>query len=139
MNGVINRRLCFCAGHRVMGHENKCANLHGHNYVVTVTVAGKLDKVGRVIDFGAVKAICGKWLEENWDHAFLFYANDADVKVIFMRHPEWRHFECSFNPTAENMATFLLERFGDYFKGTGLELRQVLVEETENCSAMAAV
>src|SRR5215831_15632210 len=111
MNGVINRRLCFCAGHRVMGHENKCANLHGHNYVVTVTASGQLDTVGRVIDFGVVKEIAGGWLEDHWDHAFLYCGKDGGVAALFEAHPEWKSFECQFNPTAENMAEFSFDKF----------------------------
>ena len=43
----------FCAGHRVVGHENKCRHLHGHNYRVTFYCESQeLDGVGRVVDFG---------------------------------------------------------------------------------------
>ena len=52
---TCTRRIQFCAGHRVMGHEGKCRNLHGHNYVVFVTAqADELDSVGRVIDFSVL-------------------------------------------------------------------------------------
>ena len=47
---TCTRRLTFCAGHRVLGHESKCAHPHGHNYVVYVTAeAEQLDDVGRVM------------------------------------------------------------------------------------------
>ena len=34
MKLTCTRRLQFCAGHRVYGHESKCANVHGHNLAV---------------------------------------------------------------------------------------------------------
>ena len=52
----ITRRLEFDAGHRVLGHEGKCKNLHGHRYSAEITVtAPDLDGLGRVIDFGVIK------------------------------------------------------------------------------------
>ena len=43
-------------GHRVVGHENKCRHLHGHNYRVHfVCTAANLDHIGRVIDFSIIK------------------------------------------------------------------------------------
>ena len=45
-------------GHRVHGHESKCAHLHGHNYRAhgKVHPVVALDVVGRVLDFSVVKA-----------------------------------------------------------------------------------
>ena len=66
---TANRFHDFSAGHRVHGHESKCADLHGHNYRVHFTCsADKLDAVGRVIDFGDINKILCQWLESNWDH-----------------------------------------------------------------------
>ena len=59
------RRIQFCAGHRVLGHENKCANAHGHNYVAYISArSNDLDKVGRVIDFSVLKEKIGGWIDE---------------------------------------------------------------------------
>ena len=71
------RKLTFCSGHRVLGHESKCANAHGHNYSVFIHAsADKLDSLGRVIDFGVIKQILNPWLDTNWDHTFLVYKED---------------------------------------------------------------
>jgi hypothetical protein len=43
-----------------------------------------------------------------------------------------------FNPTAENMANYLLQIKGpELLKGTGVQLVQVTVEETRKCAATA--
>ena len=77
---TATRRVQFCAGHRVMGHENKCAHLHGHNYVALITArADKLDSVGRVIDFSVIKQRVGGWIEQHWDHGFIIARNDEQV------------------------------------------------------------
>lgn len=104
------RKLWFCCGHRIVGHESKCANAHGHNYTVFVHAkANELDNVGRVIDFSEIKEKVGAWIEEFWDHSFLIYEKDQ-VLMPIREHLSVNKdcFICSFNPTAENMANYLL-------------------------------
>lgn len=155
-NVTCTRRLQFCAGHRVMGHESKCAHLHGHNYVVWLTAemivddqyhpdATRVDKVGRVIDFSVLKYKVGTWIERVWDHGFLFHTQDVAayraLKLMssgtFDEKPiDQKMFPMPYNPTAENIARYLLEVVGpDLLDGTGVRLCKVRVDETENCSA----
>ena len=132
------RRIQFSAGHRVLGHEGRCAYLHGHNYVVHFHAqADSLDGVGRVIDFGVLKEKLGGWVDENWDHGFIYGAEDAEVAEVFTRQlPDHKHFVLPWNPTAENMARFLLEDVGPrQLQGLGVRLVKVVLEETENCLA----
>lgn len=134
-------------GHRVVGHESKCALLHGHNYRIHFTCeAGRLDNVGRVIDFSAIKSSLCMWLEEHWDHKFLAFEDDQLIRGLCNQsanNPEtsafWRSIVwVSFNPTAENIAKFLLEEVGpSVFRGTGVRLIKVRVDETRKCSATA--
>ena len=85
MTTTATRRLTFCAGHRVLGHESKCSNLHGHNYIVEVTAemnpsnGAAVDDIGRVIDFSVLKECVGGWLERHWDHGFIVNTLDATV------------------------------------------------------------
>ena len=52
------RQVKFCAGHRLLGHEGKCANLHGHNYLIQFHVTGnEIDELGRVVDFGVINRL----------------------------------------------------------------------------------
>ena len=64
-------------GHRVVGHENKCRHLHGHNYRIHfVCEADQLDALGRVIDFGLINDRLCQWLEEHWDHRLMIWQED---------------------------------------------------------------
>lgn len=82
---VITRKLEFDAGHRIVGHESKCAHLHGHRYVAEISCqAMKLDNVGRVIDFSVIKREVGSWIDEHWDHNFIFNPNDPLLKQIMI-------------------------------------------------------
>jgi len=65
----ITRKIEFDSGHRVLGHEGKCAHLHGHRYVAEITVeSAGLDSLGRVVDFSVIKEKVGKWVDENWEY-----------------------------------------------------------------------
>jgi len=132
------RRLQFCAGHRVMGHENKCANLHGHNYVVFLTAEAEsgLDDVGRVIDFSVLKQWFGLWIDANWDHGFIVFDKDAEALHALSQMEKQKVFEMDSNPTAENMAAFLLKQLAPgLLQESGITLTKVVLWETENCYA----
>ncbi|CAB4133809.1 COG0720 6-pyruvoyl-tetrahydropterin synthase [uncultured Caudovirales phage] len=122
-------------GHRVYGHESKCAHAHGHNYRVHFHCAGNLDSVGRVIDFSVIKERLCMWLEDNWDHKFLLWENDPWCDTFKEKDPEGVVI-VNFNPTAENMAEYLIKEIAPLqLDGTGVTLIKVDIEETRKCSA----
>lgn len=131
----------FSCGHRVYGHEGKCAHLHGHNYRVHFTIqstnpARPTDDVGRVLDFDAIKQRLCAWLELNWDHRMLLWEQDP-VRDILLE-ADSTVVPVSFNPTAEAMAYHLLDVVGPAVLPVHVRLVQVRVEETRKCSATAA-
>jgi 6-pyruvoyltetrahydropterin/6-carboxytetrahydropterin synthase len=142
---TATRRIQFCAGHRVVGHESRCAHLHGHNYVALVTAsAEQLDGVGRVIDFSVLKESVGSWIEEYWDHGFVLWIEDgpgqAAMASMRLDGIPQKEYIMPSNPTAENMARFLLFSIGPrVLDGTGVRLTKVVLWETENCFAEATL
>lgn len=159
---TVTRYHDFSAGHRVVGHEGKCRYLHGHNYRVHFTCAtilrsaegpsrflNGLDDTGRVIDFSVINERLCQWLEDHWDHRFLVYEEDKMMLGLlyamgeppFLQDSTYDDYAESlvvvpFNPTAENMARYLVETVGPIqLEGTGVELIQCVVEETRKCSA----
>lgn len=120
-----------------MGHENKCRLLHGHNYRATFEVQGELDAIGRVLDFGIIKELLCEWLEMNWDHKMILWDEDpilAELKFGSTYLAE-SIVQVPFNPTAENMARYLVEEIGPTMLPSHLQLVQVVLEETRKCSA----
>lgn len=101
----------FCYGHRVYEHESKCAHLHGHNArVVFYCQAPRLDAVGRVMDFSVIKSKLCQWLENNWDHKFIVYEKDPLADQL--QALDEKVTKVPFNPTAENLANYLLTKIG---------------------------
>jgi 6-pyruvoyltetrahydropterin/6-carboxytetrahydropterin synthase len=130
----ITRTHEIACGHRVFGHESKCAHLHGHNYVFEFTCTGDLDHLGRVIDFGVVKERLCQWLETVWDHRMLLWTEDPAAQILLNNGLQFHLVE--FNPTAENMAQHMVEVIGPLqLRGTGVVLTRCRVWETGKCSA----
>jgi len=126
----------FSAGHKVTGHENKCRHLHGHNYRIHFTIAApELDSIGRIMDFSVIKNLLCEWLENEWDHKFLIWEGDPDAEILIDNFPE-DIIPCSFNPTAENMAKYLVEEIAPIqLRGTGCALIECEIEETRKCKS----
>jgi 6-pyruvoyltetrahydropterin/6-carboxytetrahydropterin synthase len=138
---TVVRQVRFSAGHRVWGHEHECANIHGHNYTVFFhAAADKLDEVGRVIDFRVLKAKLGGWIAANWDHGFICHKDDQEVRRAISAIPGQRLFVLDANPTAENLASYLLHTVGPReLAGTSVRLVRVVLWETDNCYAEVAL
>lgn len=88
----VHKRLEISGAHSLsLDYESKCRNLHGHNWVIVITMESeKLDSSGMVCDFTKIK----KEISDRLDHKNL---ND-----IF-----------DFNPTAENIARWICSMLGD--------------------------
>lgn len=118
-------------GHRLRNHNGLCKFLHGHNYLIHVTVEGDTDpETGMVIDFSVlkrrVKEVLGKY-----DHAFVLETGDDclrevssdDVRVLYIPHP----------PTAECLAFYWKE---EITAALGYQFNlHVQVNETRDCGA----
>lgn len=136
---TITRRIPFCAGHRVMGHETKCKNLHGHNFVALVTCTGNLDSIGRVVDFSVIKSKVKGWIDDQWDHGFILNGEDKDGMRAMALVPDQKVYLMTGNPTAENLATLLMIKAQELLGGAGLTVTCVAIEETENCKAQVSL
>lgn len=107
----------FDAAHFLREYCGKCAQLHGHRWVVEIKVEGSdLDPTGMLVDFGVLKEKLAKILTE-LDHHLI---NDHE------------YFQIN-NPTAENLAKFVYDRFGSL--PSGVKLREVKVYETPDAWA----
>ena len=141
MNLTIMRRIKFCAGHRLYHHGGKCENFHGHNYVCDFFVTSETqDSVGRVIDFSDLKSRCKGWIDEHWDHSFLIFKDDENAIQALKMVTPYRLFVLPYNPTAENMAKYLLEEVCPVIlQGSGALATHVRIWETDESYAEARI
>lgn len=136
---TCTRKVEFDAAHRVMNHESKCKMLHGHRYVVEATFAATgLDDLGRVIDFGVIKERLNGWIDENWDHNTILWEKDRALGDVISKQISQKIFYLPTNPTAENMAQYLLEVVcRELFPEPNVKCTRIRLYETPNCYADA--
>jgi len=95
MKTKVSRTFYFDAAHAIKNAEDsKCEELHGHTYRLDVEVSGPL-KNGMVIDFNNIKGVVQREILPELDHKNL-------GKIIE-------------NPTAENIAVWILNRLKPCF------------------------
>jgi len=115
----VTVKKTFSAAHRISDIGGKCETLHGHNFLVEVSVAAtSLNNEGLLIDFRVVK----RWTEEvldKLDHSFL---NDLD------------YFKTR-NPSSEQIARYLYDRIDKRARQRQVHLSRVTVWESENSCA----
>jgi len=111
MQCIVNRRAQFSASHRYWLPEwseaeniekfGACSRFpgHGHNYVLFVSLIGKLDKYGMVLNLSDVKQIIQREVISQLDFSHL---NDV-----------WVEFQQTL-PTTENIARVIWQRLAPY-------------------------
>lgn len=130
----ITRRVEFDAAHRLPDHDGKCRRLHGHRYVVDVTVDGPVHldgpKRGMVVDFGDLDLIIADVIGE-WDHRTLLWDQDPMAGPIAEIDPE-SVIRLPFVPTAENLAGYIAHGLGGHLDPTSSRAHvvEVRVQET---------
>jgi 6-pyruvoyltetrahydropterin/6-carboxytetrahydropterin synthase len=134
----ITTRLEFDAGHRIPNHKSQCRNLHGHRYVLEITLSGDIisqkeaSENGMVMDFSDVKKIARESVVDVWDHAFL---EDKAVLDFLNSLPNHKTVIFPSVPTAENMAAEAFKILRNQYKdtyGNHLTLERVRLFETPN-------
>lgn len=121
----ISKRMEIAGAHRLsLDYESKCQNLHGHNWIITVFCgATHLNHNGMVVDFKDIKRV----ISERLDHQVL---NEVLPDI---------------NPTAENIATWVLNTMNDLLNhrnsvdGSDAKCYKVTVQESEGNVACATL
>jgi 6-pyruvoyltetrahydropterin/6-carboxytetrahydropterin synthase len=125
MTVQVGRRESFNAAHQLYDPDlsddenrrlfGKCANLHGHNYVLEVVVAGEVDQAtGYVLDLKSLSKVIAAQVIRDVDH------HNLNTDVPWLK---------GLVPTSENLARAIWDRLCPELPA-GL-LRSVRVWETD--------
>ncbi len=105
----------FSSAHQLRGYKGKCENLHGHNYKIEIYARGReLNNIGLLVDFVELKEA-------------------ADDLVTYLDHKnlnELEPFVTEQNPSAENLARFILERLAVRLDDERVKIYKVRCFET---------
>jgi len=141
---TITRKMEFDAGHRIPDHNSQCRNLHGHRYTLLITLTGEVvEKAGEsdngmIMDFGDIKALANQYLVNLWDHAFIVYQGDTQVREFLDSMPDHKTVVIDRVPTVENLAKIAFDTLKRVYQdryGRRLSLPKITLYETPNCWA----
>jgi 6-pyruvoyltetrahydropterin/6-carboxytetrahydropterin synthase len=105
----VTREFRFEMAHALWNYDGKCANIHGHSYILQVTVIGEPisdennPKYGMVIDFGDLKKIVNKAIVDVMDHSLVISEKSEYEGLLQTEQMFERRHITSFQPTCENM------------------------------------
>jgi len=128
---VERNKLKFAAAHFAT-FEGQCEPIHGHNYAVTLEVAGALTDDSWVCDFAALKSI-GKAVCDELDHKFLLQRDSRALQIdegmsnwkIRFQERGWVLPKAEVlplpidNTTAERLAEYFVGRVRDALRERG--------------------
>lgn len=127
----------FDSAHFLSGYSGKCANIHGHRWVIEAQLEGKEiaesgEKRGMLEDFGDVKRALSRIADE-YDHALIY--EEGTLRPATVRALEDQDFRLvcvPFRPTAELFAKDIYFRL----KAEGFPVKSVTVRETPENAAV---
>jgi len=100
----ITKLFRFSASHQLYNHNGKCHRLHGHSYLLEITIEGRrkindtrAPDYGMIMDFGKLKKIVNDHVIDKLDHSHL---NDF-----------------VFTPTAENLTFWIANQLYAHIDG----------------------
>ncbi|MGC9139277.1 6-carboxytetrahydropterin synthase QueD [Athalassotoga sp.] len=109
---LISKEFKFDAAHNLVNYHGKCEKLHGHTYKLRVTLNGKVDEEGMIIDFAELKRIVNDLVISKLDHNYI-------NEII----PQ---------PSAENIAMWIWNVLEKPLNGPNYRLYSVDLWETES-------
>jgi 6-pyruvoyltetrahydropterin/6-carboxytetrahydropterin synthase len=115
----VTIKKTFSAAHVLKNIGGQCETLHGHNFVVEVTITGsQLNSEGVLVDFRVLKTWTDQVLS-TLDHK---YMNDIP-------------YFSNVNPSSEQIAKYIFDRIDEQIAPLDLAVAEVTVWESESARA----
>lgn len=128
----------FETAHAILGYNGACKNIHGHSYILEVTVCDKyfqqqyIPAPGLLIDFKEIKAIVNNKIVAFFDHYLIL--SEAYLAEQPQLNKQQQLRVVSWEPTAENMLLFIEETLKNAFP-SHVELYKLRLFETADSFA----
>lgn len=130
----VTKRFTLELAHALRGHDGPCQHIHGHSYVLDVTLLGAPlseeghPKDGMVIDFSDLKAIVQSAVVEEYDHALVLHISERPHLPV--AHPLFARTRFTpWQPTCENLLLDMVARMRSALPAH-VRLHHVRLQET---------
>lgn len=105
----ITKQFRFEAAHALWNYDGPCRNIHGHSYILLVTITGfpihdmEDVKCGMVMDFSSLKQIVHREIIDPFDHALMVNANTPHIEFTKDTGMFGKVLALPYQPTCENI------------------------------------
>ena len=105
----VTKEFRFEMAHALWNYDGPCRNVHGHSYILYVTIAGEPvndpadPKNGMVIDFSVLKQIVLKNIVDKFDHSVVVSRDFDREKMEMMAKTFGNTVIVDYQPTCENL------------------------------------
>jgi len=137
----ITKEFHFEMAHALLNYDGLCSSIHGHSYLLSVTIIGEPindnthPKNGMVIDFTLLKGIIKENIVNKLDHALLLNAQMQDKENLRTNKLFERVLFTEYQPTCENLladfAFILKDKFPKMVKLYSLKLKETATSYAE--------
>ena len=130
----LTKEFHFELAHALEGYDGACRNIHGHSYILFVTVIGKPisseenPKLGMIMDFGELKRIVNNTIINRFDHSLALSQKSKMLNTL--RAENFGKIEAlPFQPTCENLLPYFAELISAQLP-EGVKLHHLKLYET---------
>jgi 6-pyruvoyltetrahydropterin/6-carboxytetrahydropterin synthase len=112
----VTKEFRFEMAHALWNYDGLCRNIHGHSYILYVTIKGEpiTDsdnvKCGMVMDFGDLKKIVNEAVVNLMDHSLVISDKSKHEHLLQTEQMFDRRHILEYQPTCENMVIDFSER-----------------------------
>jgi 6-pyruvoyltetrahydropterin/6-carboxytetrahydropterin synthase len=112
----LTKEFRFEMAHALWNYDGLCKNIHGHSYILQVTIIGEPSsdesdpKYGMVMDFGQLKQIVEEEIVEPLDHSIIVSDKAPAEKLLQIPQMSDRYHITPYQPTCENLLVDFAQR-----------------------------
>jgi 6-pyruvoyltetrahydropterin/6-carboxytetrahydropterin synthase len=131
----LTKAFPFEMAHALYGHDGPCKNIHGHSYVMHVTVIGEPIsnashvKNGMVMDFSDLKKIVKEKIVDEMDHALVLNGDSPHRELKNLNETFEKIILVPYQPTCENLLIDFKDRI-QKFLPPDVKLQSMRLSET---------
>lgn len=131
----VTKKFTFDMAHALYGYDGPCKNIHGHTYILSITLKGIVlqnndhPKNGMVIDFTDFKKIIVENIIQVFDHSLVLNSNSPHGGLNEIRENFEKINYVPYQPSCENLLIDFFDRINSKF-ADDIKINNIKLEET---------
>lgn len=111
----ITKEFRFEMAHLLWNYDGLCKNIHGHSYILCVTIIGEPannndSNSGMVMDFAELKRIVNEEIINKLDHSIIVNSKMPDSQIVELKKITSNCIVVDYQPTCENLLIDFAEK-----------------------------